>query len=151
MSGSASLILYTARRIEQDYHVLRFAVRIFDFHRKQWWVDQWFHTALFIHYTGLLTTTTSLNSVTKYSAIWRLLQACEYMHEWWYNILLHALSNRLKNEFCNNTSRQNNSQPTSAFHCTRVSMRKISNSEIDTSQLRSNIFTNLISWIIGIL
>ena len=48
------------------------------------------------------------------------LQGCEYMHAWWCIILLHAASNHFRNEFCNNTSRQNNSQLMSASHCTGV-------------------------------
>ena len=120
MAGSACMILSTAWHIEQCHGVVRLAVEISDFYRKQWWVGQWFHTALFIHYAGLLKTTTSQNSLTIYSAIWRLFNGCEYMHAWWCIIPLHAASNHFRNEFCNNTSRQNNSQLMSASHCTGV-------------------------------
>ena len=82
MAESSLMILYAAWHIEQWHRVVRFAVKVTDFYRKQWWVDQWFNIALSFHYTDLLSTTTYQNSLTKYSAIWPLLKCCEYMHEY---------------------------------------------------------------------
>ena len=72
------------------------------------------------------------------------------MHEWWCIILLHVLSNHFKPQLCNNTIKRNNNQLISASDCTRVPMCRITSNN-DTSQLHSNIFTNLTSWIIVIL
>ena len=125
MGGSACMILYSLWHIGQWHDVVQFLIEISDFYRKQWWVGQWFHTAFFIHYTGIFTATTSQNSRRRYSVIWRLFKSCKYMHAWWCIILLHALSNHFRNEFCNNTGRQNNSQLMSASHCTGVPVCKL--------------------------
>ena len=125
MAGSPCMILYTVWYIEQWHGVVRLAVEISDFYRKQWWVGQWFHTTLFIHYTGIFTTTKSQTSRTMYSAIWRLFTSCEYMRAWRCIILLHALTNHFRNEFCNNTSTQNKSRLMSASHCTGVPVSRL--------------------------
>ena len=68
---------------------------------------------------------------------------CEYMHAYWCIVLLHALTNHFRNEFCNNTSRQNNSRLMSASHCTLwCTSVQIVHCDNDKSQLRSNLFTN---------
>ena len=150
MVASACMILYTAWHIEQWRRVVRFAVQICDLYRKQWWVDQWFYIALSFHYTGIFTTTTSQNSLTKYLAVRHLFKSCEYMHESdgvLYYFMHWAVTSEMS---CKKTIRQNNNQLMSASHCTRVPMCRIT-SDNYTSQLRNNRFTNLISWIIVML